>query len=154
MPALTIYLSRLVGVVALISGVAMLIDKRPPIAALGGLSQEPALLYVMGIIGIVAGVAIVLVHNIWRQGLPALLVTLLGWMLLIRGVVVVLLPPDLLSGLIDALHFAESPLVLGAYLSLKGFSPTAPRSGDRALAPTSSTTSQSQPAKVRPRRRR
>jgi hypothetical protein len=133
MPAPTIYLSRLIGLVALIAGAALLIDKEPLLAAIGALTRDSALTYMLGMLGIVAGVAIILVHNIWTQGVWPLVVTLFGWFLLIRGIVVVVLPADLISGIIAALHFAEFyylyallPLVLGAYLSLRGFTATAP----------------------------
>ncbi|HML11034.1 MAG TPA: hypothetical protein VK432_09245 [Stellaceae bacterium] len=158
MPVPTIYLSRLIGVVGLIAGAAMLLDRQPPIAALGALSSDPALLYVMGILGIVAGAAIVLIHNLWNRGLPALLVTLMGWLLLIRGVALMLLPPDLLGGIVASLHFAEFyylyaaiPLLLGAYLSLKGFN--ALLSSDEHTTP-SPPSAEPQAAKTRPRPRR
>jgi hypothetical protein len=128
---LTVYLCRLIGLVALISGTTMLIEKQPHIAAFGALAGDPALLYVMGMVNLVAGVAIVLVHNLWTRGLPALLVTLVGWIFLIRGVTMLLLPPDLISEIVADLHFAEFyylyaaiPLLLGAYLALRGFAAT------------------------------
>lgn len=128
MPALTVYFCRLIGLVALISGTTMLIERQPHIAAFGALAGDPALLYVMGIVNLVAGVAIVLVHNVWTRGLPALLVTLVGWIFLIRGVAMLLLPPDLISEIVVDLQFAEFyylyaaiPLILGAYLTLRGF---------------------------------
>jgi hypothetical protein len=157
MPVLTIYLSRLIGVVALISAGAMLLDRQPLIAALGALSSDPALLYVMGILGIVSGAAIVLIHNLWNRGLPALLVTLVGWLLLVRGVALMLLPPDLLGGIVASLHFpdfyylyAAIPLLFGVYLSLKGFS--TPLSSDERTVP--SPPAKPQAAKARPRGRR
>jgi hypothetical protein len=158
MPAVTVYLSRLIGLVALIAGVAMLIDKQPLVSAVGALSREPALLYVMGILGIVAGVAIVLVHNVWTRGLCPLIVTLIGWLLLIRGIVVVLLPADLIDQLIAAMRFAEFyylyaaiPLVLGAYLTLRGFG--APVAPEAAVAAPAAPPPKPTP-KRRPRRRR
>ena len=155
----TIYLSRLIGLVALIAAAAMLIDKQPMVAALGALTRNGALLYVVGMIGIVAGVAIVLVHNIWSQGLMPLVVTLFGWLLLLRGILLVLLPVEWIVQIIAALHFAEFyylyamiPLVLGAYLSLRGFTATV-----AAPEPTAAPGPPAKPAPGpvrRPRRRR
>src|SRR5215471_64627 len=97
MTAPTVYLSRLMGVVALI-------------------------------VTTVVGAAIVLMHNVWTEGLWPLVVTLTGWMFLMRGVVFLLLPPEFLTPIVARFHFADFfyvyamiPLVLGTYLSLRGF---------------------------------
>jgi hypothetical protein len=133
MTAPTIYLSRLIGVVALIIAAAMIVEKPVIMTTALLVVQDRALMLVLGIVGIVVGAAIVLVHNIWTKGLWPLVVTLVGWMLLLRGVVILLLPPDLLLQLVGAFDFADFfyvyaalPLILGAYLSLRGFTATAP----------------------------
>ena len=133
MPALTIYLSRLIGVVTLIIAAAMLADKSLVVAAAGHLGQDRSALLILGFIRVVCGAGIVLVHNVWSRGFWPLVVTLVGWALLVRGVVVLFVPPDVMAGVISAAHivdfyyvYAAIPLVLGAYLSLRGFSATAP----------------------------
>jgi asparagine N-glycosylation enzyme membrane subunit Stt3 len=136
MPAVTIYLSRLIGVVALIVAAAMLADRSVFIAAVGLLGQDRAALLLLGVIRVVCGAGIVLVHNVWNRGFWPLVVTLTGWLVLVRGVMVLFVPPDVMAGLIDAAHivdfyyvYAAIPLVLGAYLSLRGFSATVPPLG-------------------------
>src|SRR5580704_9147717 len=132
MPALTIYLSRLIGVVALIVATAMPANKEVVLAALGHLGQDRAALLLLGFIRVTFGAGIVLVHNVWSKGFWPLVVTLTGWALLVRGVLVLFVPPDVMAGLIAASHildfyylYAAAPLVLGAYLSLRGFTATA-----------------------------
>jgi hypothetical protein len=134
MPALTIYLSRLIGVVTLIVAAAMLADKSMVVTAVGTLGEDRAALLLLGFIRIAFGAGIVLVHNVWTKGFWPLVVTLCGWALLVRGVMVLFVPPDVIAGWIAAVHieefyyvYAAIPLVLGAYLSLRGFSATAPR---------------------------
>ena len=129
MAAPTIYLSRLIGVVALIIAAAMLAEKPVFVATAQLVLRDGALMLVLGIVGVVIGAAFVLVHNIWTQGLWPLVVTLIGWMLLLRGVVILLLPPEMAAQFVAAFDFvdffyvyAAIPLVIGAYLSLRGFS--------------------------------
>ncbi|HXO01776.1 MAG TPA: hypothetical protein VN900_06930 [Stellaceae bacterium] len=162
MPALTIYLSRLIGVVALIVATAMLANKEVVLAALGHLGQDRAALLLLGFIRVTFGAGIVLVHNVWSKGFWPLVVTLTGWALLVRGVLVLFVPPDVMAGLIDTAHlvdfyyvYAAIPLVLGAYLALRGFSATAPPI-DVAMAPAAppAAAKPSPTPNRRPRKRR
>lgn len=160
MPALTIYLSRLIGVVFLIVAAAMLADKEMVVAALGQLSVDRTPLLLLGFIRVSFGAAIVLVHNVWRQGFWPLLVTLTGWSILVRGVMVLFVPPDVMAGIMDATHvldfyyvYAAIPLVLGGYLALRGFSASAPPIGAPS-APVKPPAVKSQGTKPPPRRRR
>lgn len=128
MAAPTIYLSRLIGVVALILAAAMIVEKPAYVATVQLMLQDRALMLVLGIVGVVIGAAIVLVHNVWTRGLWPLVVTLVGWMLLLRGVVILLLPPEMVQQLVAIAHvrdffyvYAALPLVLGTYLCLRGF---------------------------------
>ena len=159
MPALTIYLSRLIGVVFLIVAVAMLADKEMVVAAIGQLGIDRTPLLLLGFIRVSFGAAIVLVHNVWRRGFWPLVVTLTGWAILVRGVMVLFVPPDVMAGIMDATHildfyylYAAIPLVLGGYLALRGFSASAPPLLD-AGAPAPKPAAKPQSPKTPPRRR-
>jgi hypothetical protein len=132
-PVLTIYLSRLIGVVTLIIAAAMLAEKAMVVGTVALLGQERAALLLLGVIRVICGAGIVLIHNVWNKGFWPLVVTLTGWAVLIRGVMVLFVPPDVMAGIIEAAHiydfyyvYAAIPLVLGTYLSLRGFSVSAP----------------------------
>lgn len=132
MPAVTIYLSRLIGVVALIIGVAMLADKQMVVAAVGQMGVDRTPLLLLGFIRVAMGAAIVLVHNVWSKGFWPLVITLTGWAILLRGVMVLFIPPDVMASIIASSHivdfyyvYAAIPLLLGSYLTLRGFGATA-----------------------------
>ena len=127
--ATTQFLSRLIGLATLILSGAMFADRAPMLAAIDLMAQDPAALLLLGIAGIVAGLAIVLTHNVWSQGVWPLVVTLVGWLILIRGILVVALPAELIARIYAAVHLADYyylyaalPLALGAYLTWRGFS--------------------------------
>jgi hypothetical protein len=129
MPVITVYLSRLIGVVALIVAAAMLADKATVIETLRYLGQDRAAILLLGLFRVVVGAAIVLIHNIWSQGLWPLVVTLVGWSMLVRGVMNLFMPTDVMAAFVASLHvtdfyylYAAIPLVVGAYLVLRGFS--------------------------------
>ena len=69
-----------------------------------------------------------LTHNVWRRGLCPLVVTLVGWFMLIRGALLIFVPTGFFLHLADESHFADYfylyaavPLALGVYLTWQGF---------------------------------
>jgi hypothetical protein len=94
--------------------------------------QEPPLLFIAGLMGVTAGLAIVLAHNVWSGGALPILVTLFGWASLIKGILLLVLSPETESRVfLVGLHYEQHPnfyaafvLLLGAYLTYAGFSAT------------------------------
>jgi hypothetical protein len=78
---------------------------------------------------IVAGLAIIIAHNIWSGGVLAIVVTLMGWVVLIKGLLLLILPPDTATAFyMYTLHYREFyylytfiPLAIGMYLTYGGF---------------------------------
>lgn len=154
----TVFLSRLIGLVALIVAVPMLLDKPSMMATFGLLVEDRGLMLVLGIASVVAGAAIVLLHNVWNRGLWPLVVTLCGWLLLLRGVLILFLPADVLSSMLTALRvsdffyaYATIPMLVGAYLCFRGFTAT---SRPAAPTPPPPPIAKPQGPARRPRRRR
>ena len=138
----TVFLSRLIGLVALIVAVPMVLDKSSMVATFGLLVEDRGLMLVLGIASVVAGAAIVLLHNIWNRGLWPLVVTLCGWALLIRGVLILFLPADVLGELLTSLRIADYfyayaavPMLVGAYLCFRGFTASPVSAAPAAAAP-------------------
>jgi hypothetical protein len=124
----TIFLSRLIGLYALVISTSMLVHKTAMITTAAELAQAPPLLFIAGWFTLLAGLAMVLTHNIWAGGTLPVVVTLIGWALLIRGIVMVFISPGGAASIYEALHFAELyyvyvaiPLLLGIYLTYAGF---------------------------------
>ena|SRR5579864_2981951 len=153
----TVFLSRLIGLVSLIVAVPMLLDKPSMMATFGLLVEDRGLMLVLGIASVVAGAAIVLLHNIWNKGLWPLVVTLCGWALLLRGILILFLPPDVLGSMLTALHvtdyfyvYAAFPMLIGAYLCLRGF--TATPAADKVAPPPQPIAKPQGPRRQRRRR--
>ena len=112
--------------VAIAAGMLLNLSSFPALAE--QVSRDPALIFVSGILLFVAGLAIVRAHNLWTGGWPVL-VTVLGWLAILSGLVRIFFPTGLAAiageiaqstGLITA--GAIVFLVLGAFLSFKGYS--------------------------------
>jgi len=122
----TVFISRMLGLYCLIASLIMFAQKSAMVEMENTLVHSPAMLFIAGIITLVAGLAIVLGHNVWSGGAAPVTVTLLGWISLIKGVL--LLSPGTTSGFWDSLHYqqlyyvyASISFVLGAYLTYAGF---------------------------------
>lgn len=94
--------------------------------------RDPPLLFISGLMGVTAGLAIVLAHNVWSGGALPVVVTLFGWVSLIKGTLLLVLSPEMESRVfIVGLHYEQFPnlyaafaLLLGTYLTFAGFSST------------------------------
>jgi len=124
-------IAALIGPTLIALAAALLINLGSISALVASVSHDPALVLVSGVLSFVAGLAIVRVHNHWAADW-AVLVTILGWLLLVGGLVRMLFPIWLAgmaaslgesTGLIvgEAVVF----LVVGAFPSYKAYSPNA-----------------------------
>jgi hypothetical protein len=92
------------------------------------ISRDPGLIFVSGILLFVAGLAILRAHNIWAGGWPVL-VTVLGWLAVLGGLLRMLFPTQLaaIAAAVGGstgwiIVGAVVLLVVGAFLSFKGYS--------------------------------
>jgi len=91
---------------------------------------NPPLLFMAGLLGFTAGLAIVLAHNVWSGGAFPIVVTLFGWAGLIKGILLLVLSPEMESRVfLLGVHFDQHPklyaaflLLIGACLTYAGFS--------------------------------
>jgi len=125
----TLFLSRLLGVYFIICALAMTLRKQEIIAGLAGFLQNPLATLFTGIFALMAGLAIVLAHNLWSGGVLPVIVTLMGWLVMIKALLLLFLPPQMQAGFfMQTLHFGQLfylymavCFVLGAYLAYAGF---------------------------------
>jgi hypothetical protein len=129
MSSLTIFLSRLLGLYCVLVGLSMVTHKQAMVETMEALVRNPPALFIVAVIALGAGLAMVLGHNIWSGGALPVIVTLVGWMSLIKGLLFLFLPPEAAMGVfIGGLHYEQLfymytaiTLVLGVYLTYGGF---------------------------------
>jgi hypothetical protein len=125
----TRFLSRFIGLYLILISLAMVVHKHATIELMNAFVRNAPELFLAGVIAVAAGLAIVLGHNVWSGGVPPVVVTLTGWMMLIKGMFLLVLSPEgtyqfFLAGLHYEQFFYEYtaiPLVLGVYLTYAGF---------------------------------
>ena len=127
MSILTRYLSRLLGAFLLVMAVSEWTQPGLLTVVAPTMVDQPALLWVSGILTFAAGLAIVLGHNVWGDPAAAV-VSLFGWMMTIKGVALLLVPAAGWTALLGAMHYPSHsgfymiiPAMAGAYLTYAGF---------------------------------
>lgn len=131
----TIFLARLLGLYLLAIAFAVLVRGAAIVAALLPLIDQPPLVMLLALIVLAAGLAIVLAHNRWSGGALTVVITVIGWITVIRGLLLLFFP-EAVADIADAVGLqsiryaaAVGPLALGAYLTYAGFTAKPPSSG-------------------------
>jgi uncharacterized membrane protein len=106
----------------------MFMHKQTMVETVETLVHNRPMLLILGMIALIGGLAMVLVHNVWSGGALPIVVTLFGWSILIRGLLLLFLPSDAMVNLFEMVRFGELfyifaviSLVLGIYLTYGGF---------------------------------
>jgi vacuolar-type H+-ATPase subunit I/STV1 len=135
MSSRTAYLAKLFGLYLIAVSFAMFARPQATVEIMKAIMRDPPLLFIAGVMGVTAGLAIVLAHNVWSGGALPVIVTLFGWVCLIKGALLLVLSPETQSRVFMAgLNYQQYPnlyaafaLRLGACLTYAGFRCT-PRS--------------------------
>jgi vacuolar-type H+-ATPase subunit I/STV1 len=85
--------------------------------------------FVIGLVLVAAALALILCHNVWSGGVLPVVVTLIGWLSLIKGALFLILPPPAAVGVViwgsvyEQYFYADMALGigLGIYLTIAGW---------------------------------
>ena len=129
----TLFLSRLVGLYCILVALSMITRRQATLESVNALLHDPSMMFVVGVITLAAGLAMVLAHNVRSSGALAVVVTLVGWVTVIKGLCFLFLPPGMEAELfLRQLHYQDLfylygciSLGLGGYLTYGGFKSTA-----------------------------
>ena len=124
----TLFLSRLIGPIVLLLGVSFAIQHKFYIDLLNKLKENGAFLFLIAIVELTAGLAIVLNHNLWTSA-PEIIISIMGYGMILEGTLVILggktwikLAIRLFSRTTPLFVFsALVALALGGYLTWMGY---------------------------------
>jgi hypothetical protein len=114
----TTFLGRLIGLYCILVALAMLTHKQAVVELVTTLLHNAQLLFSIGVLTVIPGLAMVLGHNVWSGGAMPVIVTLVGWITLIKAALLLFLSQEAESSLfLGALHYEQfyqrSPPILG-----------------------------------------
>jgi len=107
----------------------MVSHKQLTLEAVTALLQNPSLTLLLGLVILGASLAMILAHNLWWSGALALIITLIGWLTLIKSLFLLFLSPAIESRFVfGQLHYerffydyAAVSIALGIFLIYAGF---------------------------------
>jgi cytochrome bd-type quinol oxidase subunit 2 len=123
----SLFLAQLIGPVLIVIGVGLLLKKTEFREMATDFLSSRALIFVSGLLTLVAGLAIVLTHNVWEFNWPVI-ITILGWLSVFGGVFRILFPNSVQSVGTSMLDKPATmtvsgaiQIVLGLWLSYVGY---------------------------------
>src|SRR5271166_3954239 len=130
MSRLTVFLARFIGLFIVLLMVGFLVRGSAMVET--AVADGPVML-TYGIISLAIGLAMILGHNVWSGGSLPVVVTLVGWLILAKGLLLLFLTPEVLTRSFERMQYGDHiylylapSLVIGIYLTWAGF--TAPTS--------------------------
>jgi len=139
MSRLTIFLARLIGlfIIVLIAGMVLRGS-----AVIETTAADGPVMLAYAIISLAIGVAMILGHNVWSGGALPVVVTLVGWLIFAKGLLLLLLSPEAVSAMFGQMKYREHyylylapSFLLGVYLVWAGFSVSPPGPGEIVTSP-------------------
>jgi hypothetical protein len=128
MSPLTVFLGKLIGIYCIIVALPLMAQKQRTVETVNALIRNPPLLLFVEVIALIAGLAMVLGHNVWSGGALPVIVTLIGWLMTIRGGALLVLSQDTKLRIFEAVRYEErfyvfmaATLILGIYLTFASF---------------------------------
>ena len=116
----SIYLAQLMGPIYLVVAIGILLNQDHFRAVTKEVAASPALFYLSGALALIIGGLIVILNNVWH-GWP-IVITLVGWVAIAKGVVRVALPAQARTWVAKAVANPNMTLVAGVTaLALGGF---------------------------------
>ncbi len=123
----SIFLAKLLGPTLLLVGIGLLINRDGYRAMAREFLASRALIYIAGVLAFIPGLALVLLHNVWVADWRVL-ITLLGWLSVIAGIIRILFPQDvtrmgtrMVNSKAAFMISGAVILVIGAILCFYGF---------------------------------
>jgi hypothetical protein len=115
----SIFLARLIGPALLLVGIGVLSNQKHYRAMVTQFTKSAPVFFVISVIGVVAGLAVVLFHNVWVADWRVI-ITLLAWANLLRGAFGLLFPEQALGFAARASRQPNLMLISGAVAAILG----------------------------------
>ena len=93
---LSIFVAQMAAIIYLAVGVGMLLDKKYYVKLFDGFMKDTTFMYLGGFMALMIGFALVTFHNDWVKNWEVL-VTIIGWLALIKGVMLLAFPTTIIN---------------------------------------------------------
>ena len=130
MSATTIYLGKLFGLYIVAIAVGMLVNRRRTLAAIDEMARSGPWMLFSGMVATAVGLAVVLGHEVWAGGALPVLVSMVGWAALLKGLTLMLIPGERVAAVYKGAGFERwfgvwmaAVLAFGLWMAWLAFAP-------------------------------
>jgi len=123
----SVFLAKLIGPLLVVIGIGLLIRHKDFREMATQFLANRAMIFLAGLLTLVAGLAMVNTHNVWELGWPVI-ITIIGWLSVVGGVFRILCPASVQSigtSMLDKSGLAQTggavAALLGLWLSYVGY---------------------------------
>lgn len=106
----TAFLAKFLGAYMVVMSAWLAARKDVALELVERVSRDAVGVTVIGMIRLTAGLAIVIGHDVWTGG-TATLVTLVGWLILVSGLLTLFLPHHATASLVRRMRYADNTIV-------------------------------------------
>ncbi|HJN62885.1 MAG TPA: hypothetical protein QGH03_01480 [Candidatus Paceibacterota bacterium] len=124
---ISIFLAKAFGLYMLIMGVALVLRKENFTGIVSDSTEDETYRFMLSIITTIVGILLVISHNIWSGPGWVILITVMSWLILLKGISRIFLSDDQFENLtgwvgpVTYLWIGVLSIVLGIYLAYIGF---------------------------------
>ena len=113
------YLAKLFGPVLVILGVSLLVRGQSFVGVFQDILYSPTLIFVLCVLGLLGGIAVILAHNVWAKDWR-IIITILGWVSAIESAIWLIVPHTMLQRIVMPLLTPSFLFVYGIVVLLLG----------------------------------
>ena len=129
MSTTTVFLGKLLGLYLVAISVGMLANRRKTMATINEMARSGPWMLFSGMVATTAGLAVALGHQVWTGGALPVVVTVMGWAALLKGVMLLLVPGDRIAAAYKGVGFERffhvwmiAVLAIGLWVTWMAFS--------------------------------
>jgi len=123
----TVFIAKVFGIFYLVVAAGILFNRQFYRSFMEDFCKNTALIFLSGMFALLAGIVIVLLHNVWKADW-AVIITVIGWLALVKGIWIIVLPGTV-TGFIQVYQKNENllmfhgiiALIFGVILTFLGF---------------------------------
>ena len=89
-------IAQILGVFFVIVGISIVANSKGTVSAIEASVQDKGTLWLWGMLALLIGTVVVVFNNLWTSGMP-LLITVIGWIALVKGTFIMIFPDAAVS---------------------------------------------------------
>jgi len=125
---ISLFLAKFIGIFMIITSLFVMFRAKALHEVIDEYIKIHSATYFGGFVNLIIGLVLVLLHNVWKGEVWVVVVTVFGWIALLKGVFLLFMPHDLINKMLKIMRHKQSyallgliNMVIGIYMVNAGF---------------------------------